>query len=119
MTTEEQRLRLEAAARAAGYDIDDFGNDEYKIWDGRDVYGPWDPEHDDGDAFRLMVDADISIEFPSDGSIEAWSQFKGTGFKQQVIQIKSIEYTDKAAATRKAIYSCAVQIGNTMKAGRV
>ena len=111
------RELLELAALAAGYSFhwgekhsvgdcvvdctnllfaDDGGGDEFI----------WNPLEDDGDAFRLMVNLNLSVRCFETGPV-----VDGCYISHGPERIK----TNLAAATRLAIVKCAAEIGRGMK----
>ena len=97
---------LELAAKAAG------------IWDASDpslgllkTSGQyWNPLTDDGDALRLAVKLEISLEFAAKATWVELSYEDGT------LTLDSIPHNnDPYAATRRAIVRAAAEIGKAMK----
>lgn len=104
---------LELAAKAAGFNGDFDENEECMILHYYDENGllfkDWNPLTDDGDALRLAVKLQISINMNilhvGAGSISL--TLAGTFIKEDLI------YQDVYAATRRAIVRAAAAIGGT------
>lgn len=95
---------LELAAKAAGIDYyhqDSMGNLHEKKG------GTWNPLTDDGDALRLAVKLDMSIEVLSD---QGFTMVHSDLTTSQSAPHKNDPY----AATRRAIVRAAAEIGRTM-----
>ncbi len=104
METTDREL-LEAAARAAGMNTRDLGDDR-----GLYVVGgsglPWNPLHDDGDALRLAVKLRLDI----------WNQgfevrILGEKLNARINEASTMGY-DLETATRRAIVRAAASIGS-------
>ena len=105
------RELLELAAKAVGIKITWLSTSEPRlsVEDIKRGYRTdWNPLTDDGDALRLAVDLDIEVEFISDARICACAPVPETGGD---IHQCVYEYTDKHAATRRAIVLAAAEIG--------
>ena len=110
------RELLEAAAKAAGIDIEWQSG----AWAHNNETGcEWNPLTDDGDALRLAVKLDLSSlviwNHPSGGKRrEFWSPNSGhDGGRSATTEA---EYAnDPYAATRRAIVRAAAEIGKEMK----
>jgi hypothetical protein len=113
-----EREQLELAAKAAGYTIQDCG-DTY-AWcyepygvpdkDGEIPIFKWNPRHDDGDAFRLMVKlystrTNVGL-VTNNGKVTLYYDLSSVSV--------SID-KDPLAATREAIFQAAVKIGEGME----
>jgi hypothetical protein len=98
------RELLEDAAKAAGKEH--YG--EYNAHAGlKTTGGWWNPLADDGDAFRLMVKADIDlVQF---GDFARADYMIGTGY----FSVNELYGTDPLAATRRAIVRAAAEIGRS------
>ena len=100
------RELLEMAAKAAGYTIswydeDDYGDTYWLLHSER-----WNPLTDDGDALRLAVIVGIDVDQYGDIA-EAWK----AGLYGFIVEPYSC---DPCAATRRAIVRAAAAIGSAM-----
>lgn len=76
--------------------------------------GPWKPLHDDGDALRLAVKLNISIQRPVDGDNPAhWGTYACMPSQEDCG--KELDGVDPLAATRRAIVRAAASIGEQMR----
>jgi hypothetical protein len=66
---------------------------------------PWNPLTDDGDALRLAIEVDITIDAPKGGG---FVYAGGQGSFSELVGL------DKMAATRRAIVRAAAEIGKAM-----
>ena len=102
------RELLELAAKAAGYRIN--GSVSGGLWistnKGRS-WQEWNPLTDDGDALRLAVKCDMSVEVMSDQGIT-------TAITDRTTLQTEPHNNDPYAATRRAIVRAAAEIGRTM-----
>lgn len=115
------REMLEYAAKAAGYEPEDYveiGIKKYLV-----VYNPetgtggniFDPRGDDGDAFRLAVKLNLSVKYDtlSDGSIvqvaAPWHESFSDNWWNEWLG------DDSKNATRLAITRAAAEIGRSME----
>lgn len=75
--------------------------------------GPWKPLHEDGDALRLAVKLNISIQRPVDGDNPAhWGTYACMPNQEHLG--KERDGGDPYAATRRAIVRAAASIGEQM-----
>jgi hypothetical protein len=102
----DNKQLLERVAKAAGYDFEILHGKAWK--DGWICFAnedPWDPLEDDADAFRLMVDCNINVEF--------WDHKVGAAILDYFPDENPVFYADhsndKHAATRMAIVRAAAQ----------
>jgi len=104
MSGEQDREQLEAAARAAGYQVE--WNKLLKClmfaptqtaW-----YEPWRPLDSDADAFRLMVACGVDVA-TTHNRVSAIVEGGGG----VIVESESMHVTDKHAATRRAIVRAA------------
>lgn len=100
------RELLELAARAAEYEYAKYGG--YIVVDG--IPGNWNPLTDDGDALRLAVKLQLSVDTD-------WYNNDACWFTEKTIvsSMTSVEEephnNDPYAATRRAIVRAAAEIG--------
>lgn len=106
----KERELLELAALSAGINVDEgvfvenpFSPDGY--------FRNWDPVNDDGDSFRLAVNAGITIH-PS--KIDNYCRAKWCRTNDGVIEYYA-DYNDRAAAVRHAVFKAAVQKGQYLQ----
>lgn len=98
---------LELAAKAAGIYIE-FDDDD-TAYLGNDYVTKWNPLEDDGDALRLAVKLEISIN-PWAGKTVCWHE------DAKIVNHEKHECNDdEYAATRRAIVRAAAEIGKGMK----
>ncbi len=99
------RQLLEAAARAAGYEIawaDGPDHDPVKLCDDIAAWEPWNPLADDGDAFRLAVKLDIYVmQVVEQGHVSARIRCGPRSFWNEPLN------GNRYAATRRAIVRAA------------
>lgn len=106
---------LELAAKAAGWNLEDFssvfpsGFDTTAFFykDEKGMTHPWNPLTDDGDALRLAVKLNLIIEFYQTYVYVYYSMSEKT-FEED-------HDGDPYAATRRAIVRAAAEIGKEMK----
>jgi hypothetical protein len=100
------RELLEAAAKAAGYELQET-EDGFEIdFDDSRI---WNPLTDDGDALRLMVKLRLTVNCSYDDVAIC-----GQEFTQKEVFIER-NGEDPYAATRRAIVMAAAEIGKEMK----
>lgn len=111
MDTQEQRMLLELAARAAGYKV--YGNGKlFRIWKDSNVeWVDWNPLTDDGDALRLAVKLGIELAFTRN-KIGA-GRHSAASYLTWVNEDRKVE--DPYATTRRAIVRAAAELGRNMK----
>jgi hypothetical protein len=99
------------AALAAGYEIEFEGSNAWIDGDYRAVVStsPWLPRYSDLHSFRLMVDAEITIDRNADGIEASFEAEFYSGWAEWE------EYGDKYSATRAAIWKAAVAKGKAMR----
>ncbi len=102
METMSDRELLEWAAKAAGYQYARHGG--YIVVDG--IPGNWNPLKDDGDALRLAVKLNLSMDLFEDGICVGYTP--GSNDCDQVMEVCE---SDPYAATRRAIVRAAAEIG--------
>ena len=107
------RELLEAAAKAAGYEVVRESDDGRSLLLAG-VQAPWNPLHDDGDALRLAVLLRINIEHMQtmggkDFGINCWPVGRG-----DCCASEEGDLSDYAAATRRAIVRAAASIGEQL-----
>jgi hypothetical protein len=116
----ELRLLITQAARAAGYTIESFINDtacwvvvpgSYPDRDGERPIFKWDPHNDDGDAFRLAVKLELSINRNTENRF-VYASDEHHWHPHEVERI--YDDADPYAATRRAIVCAAAAIGEQM-----
>ena len=90
-----------AAAKAAGYTVEDNGGWMSVLVD--DMDADWEPLDENGDAFRLMVDCGLEVSCHDD-------YVDVSGYSGSAIQVEDYG-TDKHAATRRAIVRAAADMG--------
>jgi hypothetical protein len=119
MKTDRELLGL--AAKAAGIEIkrsrlDDHVHSDILIKDsprnGLQMFGPWNPLTDDGDALRLAVELKMCVVVEMSRTGEVWVYPNAPGFSLNVV--KEPVGNDSAAATRRAIVRAAAAAGETM-----
>ena len=99
------RELLEFAAKAAEIDVHTIEDADGVVhWDG------WKPLTDDGDALRLAVKLDMSVDVDFYES----SSYAYAGDSPRVWAVE-LWRDDKGAATRRAIVRAAAEIGKAMK----
>ena len=98
----DNRELLELAAKAAGYVVEFIGEDAFR----NGQMGYWNPFEDDGDAFRLMVELEMSVEVYSTGIVVK----NRYGYPTQIC----LSHPDPHVATRRAIVQAAAEIGRQM-----
>lgn len=96
MSREQDREMLEKAAKAAGYEVK-----WNKLMECFQILGTkWNPIDSDADAFRLMVDCGIDVEYiHALVKASVWS----SGADSRFLRATETSPTDKHAATRRAI----------------
>lgn len=101
--TDRELLKL--AAKAIHFKWDD------QAFDGTLITGKarWNPLTDDGDALRLAVKLNLSVDFFDDAIT-----VEHTPDNAQCYEVIEPVGTDPYAATRRAIVRAAVEIGRTM-----
>lgn len=108
------RELLELAAKAVGIDLSRADYREHWGFEGAwgvSVYiGRWNPLNNDGDALRLAVDAQVSIEF-SYCEDDAPVVIVGDFFNK----VRECLAPDFKAKTRRAIVRAAAEIGKAMQ----
>lgn len=111
------RELLELAARAAGYELNDFAENgawAYQKGSEVDFYGElpiflWSPLTDDGDALRLAVKLSMSVDIDEHED----STYAYAGDQPRVYAME-LWQGNKDAATRRAIVRAAAAIGETL-----
>jgi hypothetical protein len=115
MTDTTDRENLELAAKAAGVEwFGYYGDDtvECQYLDiGTDDVVPWNPRHDNDDAFRLAARLKLQVAFGTFTDYEA-SAYE---FGKPAVHVETCSNTDIEAAAREAIFLAAVEIGRGMK----
>ena len=108
--TEADRELLELAADAAKLHWEWNGvNQRIEVLRSSGHYRHWSPLDDDGDAFRLMVNLNISVSRPVLGDSEVhWGAYADS--HDQCISLKVCDDGDPLAATRRAITRAAAAI---------
>lgn len=100
---------LELAAKAAGLKVRWHESGHYgqtmEIMESEAGGAPWDPLSDDGDALRLAIEVDITIDAPKGGKIVYAG---GQGSFSELVG------NDRMAATRRAIVRAASEIGKAI-----
>jgi len=102
------RELLEAAARAAGYEVGGYDDDRGVLlfWSHQSEKAAWNPLTDDGDALRLAVALGIGVDH---ASMRSWAwRCWGT---PTVVAKEEFHNNGKDAATRRAIVRAAAEIG--------
>lgn len=113
MTTDRERLEL--AAKAAGYDIQE-ACPERGLW----VYlAPghcrwWNPLTDDGDALRLAMQLNMRVSIGTAGSMAYWEDQSGPNCFYGPTEYHFDGRQSKGQATRRAIVRAAAEIGRAM-----
>lgn len=100
--TEQDRELLELAAKAAGYEIEEWNACGF-AWTKKQEW--WNPLTDDGDALRLAVKLAAKISHTTDSVLVSIDGI--------VRSVRSY-YGDPCAATRRAIVRAAAEIGRNM-----
>ncbi|WP_027949837.1 hypothetical protein [Haliea salexigens] len=102
------RELLEAAARAGGYVLEWREDYQCMEYPNKPDFC-WNPLESDADAFRLMVDCEIDVEYLNE-SIEAscWTR----GAYSDLLRATETFGTDKHAATRRVITRAAAAMGD-------
>lgn len=105
--TEEEREMLELAAKAAGYEVSECTcKKEIRVSVSPRRYAHWNPLEDDGDALRLAVRLGMCVDVR-----QAHTEVTPPGDRYT----ESEEHEDDPeAATRRAIFRAAVEIGRRM-----
>lgn len=98
-----------AAAKAAGYTVESVHGGWYHCTAPKVPNRIWNPLKSDMDAFRLMVDCGIDVEYINE-SVEAscWTR----GAYSDLLRATETFDTDKHAATRRAIVRAAAAMGS-------
>jgi hypothetical protein len=101
------RELLGLAAKAAGIDYHATREDGTKcIHDGR---GYWNPRDDDGDALRLAVKLGLTVaQLITSREVYVFNH-------EETVEVYEDYGTDPDAATRRAIFLAAAEIGRNMK----
>lgn len=113
----DTKQMLELAARAAGYDIEEYkGSFVLVERDGDSVWRTgeyWAPLEDDGDALRLAVKLDIEFYQGDDDGPAFYAGYWGKRERRDVTRMYCIEPLgdDPCAAARLAIVRAAAAIG--------
>lgn len=107
MSTDRELLEL--AAKAAGLKVRWHESGHYgptmEIMESDAGGAPWNPLTDDGDALRLAIEVDITIDAPKDGG---FVYAGGQGSFSEPVR------PNKMAAIRRAIVRAAAAIGEQM-----
>lgn len=112
--TEELKLMLELAAKAAGIDgaYDPWKQEFRRYFDGQRIFlgDEWRPLTDDGDALRLAVKLQIQV------TPGTYNKDEFTAFKAGSCEAHEFRHykQDEFAATRLAIVRAAAAIGEAM-----
>jgi hypothetical protein len=109
----QEQVDLEDAARAAGYEIEFSSRDV--AWINGDYHAtvttfPWESRAKDAHAFRLMVDAQITIDMNDDGIEASFEVESYAGWAEW-----ADHNDDRHAATKEAIFQAAVAKGRAMR----
>lgn len=109
---------LELAAKAAGFQFNSQYYDEEEgllVWSPPDEYESesWNPLTDDGDALRLVVKLNITVQFPWDGQCRFLKETHC--WTKATEPFKESHGADPYAATRRAIVRAAAEIGKEVK----
>jgi hypothetical protein len=100
------RELLEAAAKAAGYEVtwdEKLGDFTEKKW----FSYTWNPLTSDEDAFRLMVDCTVVVCVMSESVNAAAADVELKEIKETCVELFKDHNNDKHAATRRAIVRAA------------
>ena len=100
------RELLELAAKAAGIELDDYFGEPVTRRPFSDEYESWNPLTDDGDALRLAVKLNLSIDTNRFNLSAGWCEELAA-----VDDIEEPHVGDPCAATRRAIVRAAAEIG--------
>jgi len=115
-----------AMAKAGGITLKEYKQFEHSGFRDTGSYGlflegaspfggdkPWNPTTNDADCFRLMVDAGMEVDTELKDEVRV---FKNIMDIPELLEISAIysDHPDKAAATRKAICDCAIEIGRAV-----
>lgn len=106
------RELLEYAAKAAEIDLGiTFQTGSPIIWDCTDPenHKPWNPLTDDGDALRLAVKLQLSMDLFDDAIAVGY-----TPNDNECEQVSEPVWSDPYAATRRAIVRAAAEIGKSL-----
>jgi hypothetical protein len=107
------REPLELAAKAAGYEVELDNQGIFHIHEGTgpQSWRPWNPRHDNNDAFQLAARLKLQVAFGTFTDYEA----SAYGFGKPAVHVETSSNTDIEAAAREAIFLAAVEIGRGMK----
>ena len=100
--TDADRDLLERAARAAGYEIDEWHDGRLSVIDGGAVI-PFEPLTDDGDALRLAVKLRLDIDHGNDVVVAGGMTEERYGTEPPFAYTQE----EREAATRRAIVRAA------------
>ena len=111
------RELLELAAKAAGIRINHWVYDDLDYSPAvLEAGGTWHPLADDGDALRLAVKLGLTVEQWFFGQEVLVYDFKeSTMYEGLGVSVHEPYGTDPLAATRRAIFRAAAEIGRNMK----
>lgn len=116
-TPEELRELMEFAAKAIGKKVIRWADDGKGLM----LYGeqnPWNPADDDGDSFRLAMEALIDIDHNSRCAIQKFCRAYTTGYHLGTPNFLEEELFDREherpAAARLAVLRVAAAIGRSM-----
>jgi hypothetical protein len=118
MTTQTDRELLEAAARAAGVDVDWRQSVQCLCYSGSPYNVAWNPLADDGDAFRLMAKLGLDVQY-SPEAVEVVAHQHARIDGREVIAPWAweslLDSADPNAATRRAIVRAAAALDTEAK----
>lgn len=104
MRTTDILQMTELAARAAGYTMFSWHNNQCTVHDGEKLIN-WNPAHDDGDSFGLMCDLEIDVQFRVVGGMRVTA----TGPGVDAVTV-SCEHMTFRTAARLAILQAAAAV---------
>ncbi len=112
--TDRELLTLAAKAAGLDYKVSDNGTLLARHADNPAATRSWNPLTDDGDALRLAVQLQISVEFGEDGNngpTYMAGYFTDNGNRLRYAIEHETPAQDASAATRRAIVRAAAEIG--------
>lgn len=111
MSTPVTREILDMAAKAGGVPIHWYDGEPWIDQETR-----WDPEHNDGDALRLMVDCALKVEVYRENACRKTACVEVFGYEtRRLLVLQQARNNDALhAATRLAITRAAALVGRAM-----
>lgn len=104
----DSREMMELAAKAAGIRIFVYGANSYERFQDMDAQKPWNPLHDDGDALRLVMALDMTVNCNRDELtviVQSW----------RPKLCKAVRTNNTDDDVRRAIVEVAAMMGKLLK----